>query len=605
MNTVLQYALYLAVLVILAIPLGAYIKKVMDGEKTFLSRILTPCENAVYKVMRIDREEQMTWKKYLVSVLLFSGIGLIFLFLLQMLQGFLPWNPEGLPGVKWDLSFNTAASFVTNTNWQAYTGEATLSYLTQALGLTVQNFVSAATGIAVLFALIRGFMKVKADGLGSFWVDMTRIVIHILIPLNLVIALCLAGGGVIQNLHGSEKVTLLEPIAVTEEGEIIEDAVIDTENNTVTVDGQTVEGAEIVTEQFVPMGPAASQVAIKQSGTNGGGFMGVNSAHPLENPNPFTNLLEMISLLLIPAALCFTFGKSVKNKKQGVAIFMAMFLCLVVALGIVAVNEQMATPQLAQDGAVNITAVDQAGGNTEGKETRFGIATSSTWAAFTTAASNGSVNSMHDSYTPLGGMIPMLLMMLGEVVFGGTGCGLYGMLAFAILAVFIAGLMVGRTPEFIGKKIEPYEMKWAVLVCLATPIAILVGSGLAAIVPEVADSLNNSGAHGLSEVLYSYASAGGNNGSAFAGFNANTVFLNVSIGLVMLFVRFLPIIGTLAIAGSLVKKKRIATTAGTLSTTNAMFVFLLIVVVLLVGVLSFFPALSLGPIAEFFSQVVA
>lgn len=583
----------------------AYIKKVMDGEKTFLSRILTPCENAVYKVMRIDREEQMTWKKYLVSVLLFSGIGLIFLFLLQMLQGFLPWNPEGLPGVKWDLSFNTAASFVTNTNWQAYTGEATLSYLTQALGLTVQNFVSAATGIAVLFALIRGFMKVKADGLGSFWVDMTRIVIHILIPLNLVIALCLAGGGVIQNLHGSEKVTLLEPIAVTEEGEIIEDAVIDTENNTVTVDGQTVEGAEIVTEQFVPMGPAASQVAIKQSGTNGGGFMGVNSAHPLENPNPFTNLLEMISLLLIPAALCFTFGKSVKNKKQGVAIFMAMFLCLVVALGIVAVNEQMATPQLAQDGAVNITAVDQAGGNMEGKETRFGIATSSTWAAFTTAASNGSVNSMHDSYTPLGGMIPMLLMMLGEVVFGGTGCGLYGMLAFAILAVFIAGLMVGRTPEFIGKKIEPYEMKWAVLVCLATPIAILVGSGLAAIVPEVADSLNNSGAHGLSEVLYSYASAGGNNGSAFAGFNANTVFLNVSIGLVMLFVRFLPIIGTLAIAGSLVKKKRIATTAGTLSTTNAMFVFLLIVVVLLVGVLSFFPALSLGPIAEFFSQVVA
>ncbi len=547
----------------------------------------------------------MNWKKYLVSVLLFSGIGLIFLFLLQMLQGFLPWNPEGLPGVKWDLSFNTAASFVTNTNWQAYTGEATLSYLTQALGLTVQNFVSAATGIAVLFALIRGFMKVKADGLGSFWVDMTRIVIHILIPLNLVIALCLAGGGVIQNLHGSEKVTLLEPIAVTEEGEIIEDAVIDTENNTVTVDGQTVEGAEIVTEQFVPMGPAASQVAIKQSGTNGGGFMGVNSAHPLENPNPFTNLLEMISLLLIPAALCFTFGKSVKNKKQGVAIFMAMFLCLVVALGIVAVNEQMATPQLAQDGAVNITAVDQAGGNMEGKETRFGIATSSTWAAFTTAASNGSVNSMHDSYTPLGGMIPMLLMMLGEVVFGGTGCGLYGMLAFAILAVFIAGLMVGRTPEFIGKKIEPYEMKWAVLVCLATPIAILVGSGLAAIVPEVADSLNNSGAHGLSEVLYSYASAGGNNGSAFAGFNANTVFLNVSIGLVMLFVRFLPIIGTLAIAGSLVKKKRIATTAGTLSTTNAMFVFLLIVVVLLVGVLSFFPALSLGPIAEFFSQVVA
>ena len=331
--------------------------------------------------------------------------------------------------------------------------------------------------------------------------------------------------------------------------------------------------------------------------------MGVNSAHPLENPNPFTNILEMISLLLIPAALCFTFGKSVKNKKQGIALFMAMFICLAGALAIVGANEQMATPQLAQSGDVNLSMTDQAGGNMEGKETRFGIATSSTWATFTTAASNGSVNSMHDSYTPLGGMIPMLLMQLGEVIFGGTGCGLYGMLAFAILTVFIAGLMVGRTPEFLGKKIEPYEMKWAVLVCIATPIAILVGSGIAVIWPSVPDSLNNNGAHGFSEILYAYSSAGGNNGSAFAGFNANTVFLNLSIGLVMLFVRFLPIIGTLAIAGSLAEKKRIATSSGTLSTTNAMFVFLLIFVVLLVGALSFFPALSLGPIAEFFESI--
>lgn len=603
MSTVIQYILYLAVLVALAIPLGAYIKKVMNGEKTFLSKILTPCENAVYKVMRINKEEQMNWKKYTVSVLVFSGIGLVFLFLLQLLQGVLPGNPQGLPGVKWDLSFNTASSFVTNTNWQAYSGESTLSYLSQALGLTVQNFVSAATGIAVLFALIRGLIKVKTDGLGSFWVDMTRIVIHILLPLNLVISLLLVGGGVIQNLKGAETVSLVEPIAVSADGEILENAEIDLETKTVTVDGQIVEDAEIVTEQFVPMGPAASQVAIKQTGTNGGGYMGVNSAHPLENPNAFTNLIEMISILLIPAALCFTFGKAVKNKKQGIAIFMAMFICLVLALGVVAVNEQLATPQLTQD-SVDISMADQAGGNMEGKETRFGIATSSTWAAFTTAASNGSVNSMHDSYTPLGGMVTMLLMQLGEVIFGGVGCGLYGMLAFAILTVFIAGLMVGRTPEFLGKKIEPFEMKWAVLVCLATPIGILVGSGIAAIVPGVADSLNNGGAHGFSELLYAYSSCGGNNGSAFAGFNANTVFLNLSLGLVMLFARFLPIVGTLAIAGSLAGKKKIATTAGTLSTTNAMFVFLLIFIVLLVGALSFFPALALGPIAEFFQSIV-
>ena len=327
----------------------------------------------------------------------------VFLFLLQLLQGVLPGNPQGLPGVKWDLSFNTAVSFVTNTNWQAYSGESTLSYLIQALGLTVQNFVSAATGIAVLFAMIRGFIKVKTDGLGSFWVDMTRIVIHILLPLNLVISLLLVSGGVIQNWKGAETVSLVEPIAVSAEGEILEDAQIDLETNTVTVDGETVPDADIVTEQFVPMGPAASQVAIKQSGTNGGGFMGVNSAHPLENPNPFTNIVEMLSILLIPAALCFTFGKAVKNKKQGIAIFMAMFICLVLALGTIAVNEQAATPQLAQDGNVNISMIDQAGGNMEGKETRFGIAASSTWAAYTTAASNGSVNSMHDSYTPLGG----------------------------------------------------------------------------------------------------------------------------------------------------------------------------------------------------------
>lgn len=604
METVFQYILYLAVLVILAIPLGAYIKKVMDGEKTILSKVLSPCERIIYRVMHINRDEEMTWKKYLLSVVLFSGVGFVFLFLLLLLQGVLPGNPDKLSGVSWHLAFNTAVSFVTNTNWQSYAGESTLSYLTQALGLTVQNFLSAATGIAVLFAMIRGFVRVKTTGLGSFWVDITRIVIYILIPLNVVISLCLVGGGVIQNLSASQEVSLLEPIAVSSDGEVISGAIIDEAAGTVTLDGKVIPDAQIVTKQFVPMGPAASQVAIKQSGTNGGGYTGVNSANPLENPNAFTNLIELISILLIPAALCFTFGKAVKNKKQGIAIFMAMFICLVLALGAIAVSEQNATLQLAQNGAVDISTVNQSGGNMEGKESRFGIASSVTWSAFTTAASNGSVNSMLDSYTPLGGMVTMLLIQLGEVIFGGVGCGLYGMLAFAILTVFIAGLMVGRTPEFLGKKIEPYEMKWSVLVCLATPIAILVGSGIAAVVPGVTESLSNTGAHGFSEMLYAYSSCGGNNGSAFAGFNSNTVFLNVTLGLVMLFARFLPIAGTLAIAGNLAGKKKIATTAGTLSTTNAMFVFLLIFIVLLIGALSFFPALALGPIAEFFQSMV-
>lgn len=603
-HTLLQYVFYLTILVVLAIPLGGYIGKVMNGEKVFLTKIISPCEKIFYKVMRVNENEEMNWKKYLFSVLLFNGIGLIFLFLLQMLQGVLFGNPEKIPGVPWDLSFNTAVSFVTNTNWQAYSGESGLSYLTQALGLTVQNFVSAATGIAVLFALIRGFIKVKSNGLGNFWVDMTKIILYILIPLNIVISIGLVSQGVVQSLKSSETVQLLEPIAIDKEGNIIENAIIDKKTNTVSVDGKIVDGAEIIEEEVIPLGPAASQVAIKQTGTNGGGFYGVNSAHPLENPTIISNLLEMISILLIPAALCFTFGKGVNNKKQGIAIFMAMFIVLVAALGIVAVNEQLATPQIAQNGMVDISTVNQPGGNMEGKEARFGIAASSTWATFTTAASNGSVNSMHDSYTPLGGMITMLLIQLGEVIFGGAGCGLYGMLAFAILTVFIAGLMVGRTPEFLGKKIEPFEMKWAVLVCLATPIAILVGSSIGVVFPGIEESINNLGAHGFSEVLYAFSSAGGNNGSAFAGFDANTVFLNITLGFVMLFARFVPMIGVLAIAGNLAKKKKVATTSGTLSTTNGLFVFMLILIVILVGALSFFPALSLGPIAEYFSSIL-
>ncbi len=603
MNAVIQYGAYLLILILLAIPFGKYIKKVMYGEKTFLSRLLDPCEHLVYKIMRIDPNKEMTWKKYAASVLVFSAIGFVFLFVLQLVQGLLPGNPQHFGNVSWDLAFNTAASYVANTNWQAYSTESTLSYLVQVLGLTVQNFVSAATGIAVLFALIRGFVKVRSTGLGNFWADMTRIIIQVLLPLNLVVALLLGAGGVIQNFQEAKTVPLLEPIAVNAQNEMIENAIIDEESGTVTVDGHVVPDAQIITEQYVPMGPGASQIAIKQTGTNGGGFTGVNSAHPLENPNAWTNLIEMLSILLIPAALCFTFGSAVKNKKQGIAIFAAMFTCLVVALACIGASEQAGTPQLAQDQIVDLSDNEQAGGNMEGKETRFGIVSSSAWAALTTAASNGSVNAMHDSYTPLGGMVAMILMELGEVIFGGAGTGLYGMLAFALLTVFIAGLMVGRTPEFLGKKIEPSEMKWAVLVCLATPVAILAGSGIAVMVPSVMDSLNSTGPHGFSEVLYAYSSAGANNGSAFAGFQADTVFLNVSIGLVILFARFVPIVATLAIAGSLVQKKKLAATAGTLSTTNTMFVFLLILIVLLIGALSFFPALALGPLAEQFASI--
>ncbi len=597
----MQYLPYLLVLLVLAVPLGGYISRVMDGKHVFLSRLLKPCEKLIYKLLRIDDTQTMDWKQYLISVILFSLFGFVLLFLLLMLQGVLLGNPEGFTGLSWDLSFNTAVSFVTNTNWQAYSGESQLSYLSQALGLTVQNFVSAGTGLAVLYALIRGFLKTDANTLGNFWVDLTRSVLYILMPLSLVLSLLLVSQGVIQNLKPGAAVSLVEPVAVSEDGTILMD--IEIVNGEVYAKGQKVD-AQIVTEQFVPMGPAASQIAIKQLGTNGGGYMGTNSAHPLENPTYLSNLAEVIAILLIPAALCFSFGQSIKDKRQGRAIFIAMLSMLLVAWAVIAVNEQTATPQLAQNGIVDISSIDQAGGNMEGKESRFGIAGSSTWAAFTTAASNGSVNSMHDSYTPLGGMMTMLQMQLGEVIFGGVGCGLYGMLAFAILAVFIAGLMVGRTPEYLGKKIEPYEMKWAVLACLATPISILVGSGIAAGVPAVMDSLTNGGAHGFSELLYAYSSAGGNNGSAFAGFAANTVFLNVSLGLVMLFARFLPIISILAIAGSLAKKKKIAATAGTLSTCSPLFVFLLVFVVLLVGALSFFPALALGPIAEYFQMIV-
>lgn len=604
MAAFIQYVVYFIILVALAIPLGAYIGKVMRGEHVFLSCICGPCERLVYRIMGIDSKEDMNAKTYALSAVLFNVIGFFVLFVMLLIQGILPLNPEKISGNSWHLAFNTAVSFMTNTNWQAYSGETALSYFSQMMGLTVQNFVSAASGMAVLFAIIRGFTRVKAKGLGNFWVDLTRSVLYILMPISMAGAILLASQGVVQSFHAYDEVELLEPMAADAEGNVIEGAVIDVEQGTVTVDGTPVEGASIITKQMVPLGPAASQIAIKQLGTNGGGFFGLNSTHPFENPTIFSNLIEMLFLLLIPVSLCFTFGACVRDKRQGIAIFAAMMIMLVAFTAVCGVSEQNGTPQLSQNGAVALESTDgTAGGNMEGKETRFGIATSVTWAAWTTAASNGSVNSMHDSYTPLGGLVPMLQMQLGEVIFGGVGCGLYGMLAFAILAVFVAGLMVGRTPEYLGKKIEPFEMKMAALCCLATPLVILLFSGIATLVPATVESLNNPGAHGLSEILYTYSSGGGNNGSAFAGFNANTPFINVTMGLTMLGARFIPMLTMIYAAGSLAAKKKVAVTAGTLSTCNGLFVFLLVFVVLLVGALSFFPALSLGPIAEYFQMI--
>lgn len=574
---ILQAVLCLVLVIVLAIPLGGYIGKVMNGEKVFLSRMMQPVEGFFYKTLKIDRDEQMGWKKYAGAVLIFNLFGFLAVFLLNLLQGLFPLNPQHFGAVPWDLAFNNAVSFVTNTNWQAYSGESSMSYFTQMLGYTVQNFLSAATGIAVLFALIRGFVKVQETGLGSFWTDLTRSVLYILLPLSLVVSVALVSQGVVQNFNSYDRVDLVQPI--------------------------TLADGTVITTEAVPQGPAASQLAIKQLGTNGGGFFGVNSAHPLENPTAASNLIELISILLIPAALCFTFGRNVKDKRQGRALFLAMFLVLSVCLGVVLFNEMQATPQLAQNGAVNTSFAGQSGGNMEGKETRFGIAASGTWAVFTTAASNGSVNAMHDSFTPIGGLVPMLLIQLGEVIFGGVGSGLYGMLGFAIFTVFIAGLMVGRTPEYLGKKVEPYEMKMAVLLCLATPVAILVGSGVACMVPGISSTLTNTGAHGFSEILYNFTSAGGNNGSAFAGMASNTLFMNLSTGIVMLFARYVPLVAALAMAGSLAQKKKVAVGAGTLPTHDAMFVGLLIFVILLIGALSFFPALALGPVADFYQMI--
>lgn len=572
-NVILQIVVYTVILVLLAVPLGKYMGKVFSGEKVFLSPIVSPIEKFLYKLLKIDEEKGMGWKQYAGAVLMFNLLGFIVVYLLQVLQKYLPLNPEGISNVSSDLAFNTATSFATNTNWQAYSGETTLSYLTQMLGLSVQNFLSAAVGIAVLIAVIRGFMKRKSKEIGNFWVDLTKSLLYILLPLSIVVSLFLVSQGVVQNFKEYQEVKLIDPYKL--------------------------EDGTVIDTQIIPGGPAASQIAIKQLGTNGGGFFGVNSAHPLENPTLASNVVQVTSILLIAVALCFTFGYMVKDKKQGRAIFLAMFIIYAVCLVSVGALEQKATPQIEQNEIVDINYSDeQAGGNMEGKEVRFGIASSSFWAVTTTAASNGSVNSMHDSYTPLGGGIIMLLMQLGEVIFGGVGSGLYGMMAFIIMTVFISGLMVGRTPEYLGKKIEPFEMKMASLAVITTPLIVVIGTAIACVIPSIQESLNNGGAHGFSEILYALSSAGNNNGSAFAGFSADTVPLNILLGIAMLLARFVPIVLMLAISGSIAKKKYIPSSAGTLATNNGVFVTLLIIVVLMIGALSFFPALALGPIVE-------
>jgi len=555
---ILQDALYLVLLVALSIPLGIYMHKIMAGEKVFLTRVLAPVEKGIYRMMGVKSDEEMGAKKYALSVLLFSVICLVFLWLLQVMQHVLPMNPESMGSVRWDLAFNTAASFVSNTNWQAYSGESTMSYLTQFLGLTVQNFVSAAAGIAVLFALIRGFIYKKASGIGNFWVDLTRTTLYVLLPLSLVVAVLLISQGVVQTFGPYHNVTALE-------------------------DGATLT---------LPLGPAASQIAIKQLGTNGGGFFGVNSAFPFENPTSLSNLIQSLSLLLIPAALCVTFGKAVKDNKQGRALYVAMTILFVIALGVATFSEQFTGPVF--EGVAN-------SGSMEGKEIIHGVGGSALWATATTAVSNGSVNAMHDSFTPLGGMIPIFLMQLGEIVFGGVGSGLCGMLAFALLTVFIAGLMVGRTPEYLGKKVESFDMKMVCLIVLVPPILTLLGTAAAMIMPDAPTWLTNSGAHGFSEILYAFTSMANNNGSAFGGFIANTVFSNVVGGIIMLIARFIPMVAAVYLAGNLAKKKTVAVSEGTLATHNTMFVGLLIGIILIIGALSFLPSLALGPIADYFT----
>lgn len=588
LNAWIQLGVYLAILVAAVKPLGWYMARVYEGKPCGMDRVIGRLERLLYRFAGVDPQQEMTWRTYAVAVLLFNLFGLIAVYLLLRLQHLLPFNPQGFAAVSPDLAFNTAASFATNTNWQSYGGESTLSYLPQMLGLTVQNFVSAATGMAVLVALIRGLVRRSSATIGNFWFDLTRSTLYVLLPLSIVLAVVLVSQGVVQNLNAYEQVALLQQPA------------------------EAVAKKEMV-EQTLPMGPAASQVAIKQLGTNGGGFFNVNGAHPFENPTPLSNLLEMLAILLIPTALCYTFGMMVGDTRQGWAVLAAMMVIFVpLTIGCIAA-EQSGVPAWTAAGVDQSESALQAGGNMEGKEVRYGIVNSGIWASATTAASNGSVNAMHDSFTPLGGLVPLWFMQLGEVVFGGAGSGLYGMLMFAFVAVFVAGLMVGRTPEYLGKKIEAYEMKMASLTILIPPLVVLIGTAVAVLGPgleftaadrnEIRSNLNNPGAHGFSEVLYAFSSAGNNNGSAFGGLNANVLFYNTALGLAMLISRYWLTIPVLAIAGSLASKKFTPPGAGTLPTHTPLFVGLLVGTVILVGALTFIPALALGPIVEHLQMI--
>jgi potassium-transporting ATPase potassium-binding subunit len=565
----LQIILYLFILLLLVKPLGGYMARVFLGKRVFLTRAIGPFERFIYRITSVNSDEEMDWKTYAFAMLLFNTAGLIFVYALQRLQGVLPLNPQHLGAVSPDLSFNTAVSFATNTNWQSYGGETTMSYLTQMLGFTVQNFVSAATGIAILVALVRGFIGHSAKTIGNFWVDITRSVLYVLLPLSMLLAVILVSQGVVQTFSGSQQAALVQA----------------TQNTT----GQT-----------IAVGPAAAQVAIKQLGTNGGGFFNVNSAHPFENPTPLSNFLEMLAILLIPAALCYTFGRMVGDTRKGWALLATMTIIFVVMVSVSVWSEQHGNTALAGLNVDQSASAIQSGGNMEGKEVRFGAANSALWAAATTGASNGSVNSMHDSFTPLGGLVPIWLIQLGEVIYGGVGSGLYGMLAFVIIAVFVAGLMIGRTPEYLGKKIEAYEMKMASLIVLVPVLLVLFGTAIAVMTEVGKSAVFNPGAHGFSEILYAFSSASNNNGSAFAGLSTNTTFYNIALGLVMFFGRYALAIPVLAIAGSLVQKKKVPETSGTLPTHSPLFIFWLIAVVIVVGALSFLPALSLGPIVEQF-----
>jgi K+-transporting ATPase ATPase A chain len=589
-NILIQCVLYLVVLLALAKPLGEFCASVLTGERHLLSAPLGWLERLTYKASGVDPKREMRWTEYALVVLVFNALGVLVVYLIQRAQGMLPLNPAGLGAVSPDSSWNTAASFATNTNWQGYGGESTMSYFTQMVALAVQNFVSAATGIAVLAALIRGFARRQMATIGNFWADFTRSSVYILLPLSLVFALVLVSQGVVQTFGPYVKAQTVEKIDYEEaktgpDGKPVNDA-----------QGKPVMEKKSTQEQTIPLGPAASQIAIKQLGTNGGGFFNVNSAHPFENPTPLTNFLEMLAILLIPAALCITFGRMVGDPRQGWAILAAMTIVFTALLAVTVVAEQSGNPMFSQLG---LTTTE----NMEGKEVRFGIANSAIWATATTAASNGSVNAMHDSFTPLGGLVPMWLIQLGEVIFGGVGSGLYGMIMMVFVAVFVAGLMIGRTPEYLGKKVEAFEVKMASVAILLPPLVVLVGAAIGVLVEPGKAGVANPGAHGFSEILYAFSSAGNNNGSAFGGLSANTPFYNTALGIAMLISRYWLIIPVLAVAGSFAAKKTVPAGPGTLPTHTPLFVVLIIGTVGLVGALTFVPALALGPVVEHFQMI--